>query len=228
MILPVVRLFQVCLSHETRKKISMNWFAIIFLPCVAGCQTTKFVKEQDHALKNHVIKNVIAIQPLACVWQCVDTPLCFSMNIRSLPTGWVTCELNNSSKTADPQNVRFSPGTRYYQLAEVGHCTTEQCIYKDVLQDGWFRFGSKLLKIFSERKTWNDARQFCHSIGGKLASITQENENEFITYLLNDVKIERAGYLMLNSLLTMQIPFSRRMIVTRGTQDCFSYFASVI
>ncbi|PFX30176.1 Aggrecan core protein [Stylophora pistillata] len=115
------------LSFDT----SMNWFAIIFLPCVAGCQTTKFVKEQDHALKNHVIKNVIAIQPLACVWQCVDTPLCFSMNIRSLPTGWVTCELNNSSKTADPQNVRFSPGTRYYQLAEVGHCTTEQCIYKD-------------------------------------------------------------------------------------------------
>lgn len=99
---------------------SMKWFAIIFLPCVAGCQTTKFVKEEGHALENHVIKTVTAMQPITCVWQCVDTPLCFSMNVRSLPTGWVTCELNNSSKTADPQDFLFSPETRYQQLVVSG------------------------------------------------------------------------------------------------------------
>ena len=98
----------------------MKWFAIIFLPCVAGCQTTKFVIEEGDALENHVIKTVTAMQPITCVWQCVDTPLCFSMNVRSLPTGWVTCELNNSSKTADPQDFLFSPETRYQQLVVSG------------------------------------------------------------------------------------------------------------
>nr|XP_058956115.1 secretory phospholipase A2 receptor-like [Pocillopora verrucosa] len=171
----------------------MKWFAIIFLPCVAGCQTTKFVKEEGHALENHVIKTVTAMQPITCVWQCVDTPLCFSMNVRSLPTGWVTCELNNSSKTADPQDFLFSPETRYQQLVKVEHCTTKQCIYKDVFQDGWFRFGSKLLKSFSERKTWEEAQQFCHSIDGELVSITHENENEFISHLLDRVKIDETG-----------------------------------
>ena len=98
----------------------MKWFAIIFLPCAAGCQTTKFVIEEGHALENHVIKTVTAMQLITCVWQCVDIPLCFSMNVRSLPTGWVTCELNNSSKTADPQDFLFSPETRYQQLVVSG------------------------------------------------------------------------------------------------------------
>lgn len=66
-----------------------------------------------------------------------------------------------------------------------------------VFQDGWFRFGSKLLKSFSERKTWEEARQFCHSIDGELVSITHENENEFISHLLDRVKIDETGWQIL-------------------------------
>ena len=96
---------------------SMKWLALFCLPFVTGCRMTKFVKDEDHALENHVIKTVTAIQPISCRWQCVDTPLCFSMNVRKLPTGWVTCELNNSSKTADPQDLIPSTGSQYHQLA---------------------------------------------------------------------------------------------------------------
>ena len=63
------------------------------------------------------------------------------------------------------------------------------------LPDGWYRLGSKLLKLFHERKTWGQARQFCHSIGGELASIDQENENSFIFHLLNQIKPISAGML---------------------------------
>ena len=95
----------------------MKWLALFCLPFVTGCRMTKFVKDEDHALENHVIKTVTAFQPLACRWQCVDTPLCFSMNVRKLPTGGVMCELNNSSKTADPQDLILSPGSQYHQMA---------------------------------------------------------------------------------------------------------------
>ena len=97
---------------------------LFYLPLVvAGCRTVKFIKEEGVALQNHVIKTVSDSKPISCGWQCADTPLCFSMNVRRLPNGWVTCELNNSSKTADQQNLILSPGSQYHQLA-VMHAIT--------------------------------------------------------------------------------------------------------
>ena len=90
---------------------------ILGLPFVAGCRTVKFFKGEGLALENHVIKTVTDLQPISCGWQCADTPLCFSMNVRKLPTGWVTCELNNSSQTAHPQDLISSPGSQYHQIA---------------------------------------------------------------------------------------------------------------
>ena len=75
---------------------------------------TKFVKEEGVALQNHVIKTVTASAPIKCRWDCVDIPLCFSINVRKLPTGRVTCELNNSSKT---QDLISSAGSQYHQMA---------------------------------------------------------------------------------------------------------------
>ena len=78
---------------------------------------TKFVKVEDVALQNHVIKTVTAAAPIKCRWDCVDIPLCFSINVRKLPTGRVTCELNNSSKTADPQDLIPSAESQYHHMA---------------------------------------------------------------------------------------------------------------
>ena len=77
----------------------------------------KFVKEEGVALQNHVIKTVTASALVKCRWDCVDIPLCFSINVRKLPSGRVTCELNNSSKTADPQDLIPSAGNQYQQMA---------------------------------------------------------------------------------------------------------------
>ena len=94
----------------------MKWLSLFWLPLVAGCKRTKFTKEDGMALKNHVIETVTVFQPVACHWQCVDSPLCFSVNIRKQLNGWVTCELNNSSKTADPQDLLPSIGSQYHQM----------------------------------------------------------------------------------------------------------------
>ena len=90
--------------------------ALFYLPLVAArCRTVKFFKEEGVALQNHVIKTVTDSNPISCGWQCADTPLCFSMNVRRLPNGWVTCELNNSSRTADPRDLISSPGNHCYE-----------------------------------------------------------------------------------------------------------------
>ena len=95
----------------------MKWIALFWLPFVAGCRMTNFVKEEGMALENHVIKTVTAATVIKCHWDCVDMPLCFSVNVRMLPTGWVMCELNNSSKTADPQDLIPSAESQYHQMA---------------------------------------------------------------------------------------------------------------
>ena len=78
----------------------------------------KFLKEEGVSLENHVIATVTAADPIKCHMDCVDTPLCFSVNVRKPgETGWVTCELNNSSKTADPQDLIPSGGAQYHQMA---------------------------------------------------------------------------------------------------------------
>ncbi len=67
------------------------------------------------------------------------------------------------------------------------------CFANTVLPDGWYRFGSKLLKLFLERRTWEQARQSCQSIGGDLVSINHEFENEFISHLLEETETNTTG-----------------------------------
>ena len=89
------------------------------VPLIAGCRMTKFVKQEDVALENHVIKVVTADLPVKCQQDCLDTPLCFSINVHAqkLPSGWVTCDLNNSSQTADPHDLVPKAGYWYHQMA---------------------------------------------------------------------------------------------------------------
>lgn len=61
------------------------------------------------------------------------------------------------------------------------------------LPDGWYRFGPKLIKLFPERSTWEQAQQFCKSIGGELVSINNKDENEFISNLLIKITTDAAG-----------------------------------
>ena len=98
--------------------MSMKWITLLCVPFVAGCRMTKFIREEDVALENHVIKTVAADHPIKCEQDCVDIPLCFSINVHAqkLPSGWVTCDMNNSSRTADSQDLVSKAGYRYHQM----------------------------------------------------------------------------------------------------------------
>ena len=98
----------------------MKWTSVFWLPFVAGCRMTKFLKEEGVELQNHVMKTVDASAPVKCRSDCMDIPLCFSINVRKLPTGRVTCDLNNSSKTADPQDLIQREGSQYHQMMVSG------------------------------------------------------------------------------------------------------------
>lgn len=171
----------------------MLWISLLFVPYMAGCKMAKFVREEGYALENHVLKTVTADQPIKCELDCVDTPLCFSINVHAqkLPSGWITCDLNNSSRTADPVDLVLKAGYRYHQMTEVPRCALNRCIYRDALPNRWFIYDSKKLKIFTERMTWGRARKHCRAIGGELVSINSQEKNDFIA-LLRKQDIENA------------------------------------
>ena len=49
-----------------------------------------------------------------------------------------------------------------------------------VFPDGWYLQKDALFKYFPTNKTWRDAKNFCQSIGGDLATISDADQNEFV------------------------------------------------
>lgn len=83
----------------------------------AGCLQYKFIKEHGVSLENHVMKSIPNILPYTCRSLCVHTPFCFSVNMKTKQGPKVTCELNNSSRVADPQDFKSEAGSEYHQMA---------------------------------------------------------------------------------------------------------------
>ena len=59
-------------------------------------------------------------------------------------------------------------------------CTYQHIYLLPALPDGWFQFGTKVYKKFSEKSTWKQAKQICQANGGNLVTIQSESENKFI------------------------------------------------
>lgn len=93
-------------------------FLHVTIAAATGCLQYKFLKEHDVSLENHVMKSVPDILPYACRSLCVHTTFCFSVNMKTKQgSNYVTCELNNSSRVADPQDVISEAGSEYHQMA---------------------------------------------------------------------------------------------------------------
>ena len=125
---------QIYNSNPHVSNFRIMWINLLWLPFVVGCRMTKFVREEGLALENHVITTVTADQPIKCEWDCVDTPLCFSINVHAqkLPSGWVTCDLNNSSRKNSPRDLAVKTGYRYHEMAVSNEYEIESCKYKSL------------------------------------------------------------------------------------------------
>ena len=100
----------------------MTWVTLLLLvPVIAckGCRMSRFFKEENVVLRNHVIKTVTVDHPIKCQEECLNIPLCFSVNVHPHQgsSGQITCDLNDSSKTADPKDLVPNDGYQYRQMA---------------------------------------------------------------------------------------------------------------
>ena len=70
-------------------------------------------------LRNHVIKTVTVDHPIKCQEECLNIPLCFSVNVHPHQgsSRQITCDLNDSSKTADPKDLVPNDGYQYRRMA---------------------------------------------------------------------------------------------------------------
>ncbi|KXJ10992.1 Perlucin-like protein [Exaiptasia diaphana] len=98
------------------------------------------------------------------------------------------CELNNSSKKANPSKMVPRKGWSLHEMifSSQKNCKVYKCIWKEDLGNGWRRYGKSAIKLITEKKNWTDARSHCQSLGGDLLSITSSHENDFV----NDVFVE--------------------------------------
>lgn len=54
-----------------------------------------------------------------------------------------------------------------------------------VLPDGWYQLGTTAFKLFPEHLHWHKAVTACAENGATIAQIKNEDENQFITLLLD-------------------------------------------
>jgi len=144
-------------------------------------QSIPFFKDIGFALVGHVIDTRSHVQPYDCLWSCKANPSCFSVNIERVKQGPYRCELNNSTKEADRDNLIEKPGFEYIAfLIDVHRYGSGSYFQRAIFPDGWYLQKDALFKYFHTNKTWLDAKDFCQSIGGDLATISDADQNEFV------------------------------------------------
>jgi hypothetical protein len=54
------------------------------------------------------------------------------------------------------------------------------------------RLGNRAYKVYSQNRSWKEAKDLCESFGGRLAVITSEEQNRWVTGLMNAVGLAEA------------------------------------
>ncbi|CAH3015930.1 unnamed protein product, partial [Porites evermanni] len=161
--------------------IKMKLHFLFYISLVQSCGRFVFIGEKHIALFGHVIQIMTTPHQELCLYKCLETSQCMSVNKYENESGVFYCELNKSGKESSPNDLKPRPGFVYLQTVEVEHCTDDSlCHHKRALPNGWFQFGSKVYKFFHERKNWKNAEQVCQAEGGNLVSFTSELENKFV------------------------------------------------
>lgn len=89
---------------------------LIRFSLVECCGTFRFKTEDGVALAGHVISKITTNWPIKCHLECVNFATCMSVNTRQNEAGKTICEMNNSSKAANPQDMEPRPGYQYRQM----------------------------------------------------------------------------------------------------------------
>ncbi|XP_078354657.1 uncharacterized protein LOC144639240 isoform X1 [Oculina patagonica] len=155
------------------------------------CESIPFHREIGFALVGHVTET-ISLYPDDCLWHCRAKVNCFSVNVKKIKPGMYLCELNNSTKDIEPQKLMKIPDYEYRGFTvNTYHSGNSPYFRRAIYPDGWYLQENSLYKYFSVKRTWQNARQYCRSIGAELAYIPDQELNEFVyKNLLRQVKLE--------------------------------------
>jgi len=96
---------------------SLLFLSLVAVRTVSGCEIYSFVlSDGSQALEGHVIKTMSAAYMDFCWNDCVWWSWCFSINVRQNIDRTFECELNNSSKIANPHKMVSRKGWSYYEM----------------------------------------------------------------------------------------------------------------
>jgi hypothetical protein len=87
----------------------------IYLSTIDSCEIYKSVESEDHALEGHVITTIVRSLVSVCWAKCAALSWCFSINVRPTNHGTIECDLNNSSKRANPGSMVPRQGSQYHE-----------------------------------------------------------------------------------------------------------------
>ncbi len=72
------------------------------------------------------------------------------------------------------------------ETESVQQATTAESKTSSVIPDDAAEYNGHSYKVYEEKKSWDDAEEYCESMGGHLLTITTQGEQQFIEFLLED------------------------------------------
>ena len=81
--------------------------------------------------------------------------------------------------------ITCSNTTGMFNLSPVGNYEAECFVKSEALPEGYSYYGGHTFKVFSEAKTWADAKAACEALGGHLAESSNDEANTFLASMLD-------------------------------------------
>ena len=97
------------------KLIKMKLHFFFYISLVQSCGRFVFIGEKHIALFGHVIQIMTTPHQELCLYKCLETSQCMSVNKYENESGVFYCELNKSGKEASPNDLKPRPGFVYLQ-----------------------------------------------------------------------------------------------------------------
>lgn len=93
----------------------MKLHFFFYISLVQSCGRFVFIGEKHIALFGHVIQIMTTPHQELCLYKCLETSQCMSVNKYENESGVFYCELNKSGKEASPNDLKPRPGFVYLQ-----------------------------------------------------------------------------------------------------------------
>ena len=109
----------------------------------------------------------------------------YNLKIWRLNSDRTETQICNATGVKSGYTYNLKDGNYRYVVQAVnssGYTETEANLYvgKEFIPSSYFFYNGNLYEIYESTKSWDDAKAFCEGIGGHLATITSQEEQDII------------------------------------------------